>query len=448
MRSFDLIIIGAGSGNSIIGPEHDEWDIAMVERGLFGGTCLNVGCVPSKMLVYAAEVAEIARSGPALGVDTRVHGVDWPTIRDRVFGRIDPIASGGEEYRKGLDNVTVYQHDARFVGHRQLQVGDEVITADKIVIAAGARAVIPPIPGLADVPFHTSDTIMRIDEIPGRLTVLGGGYIAAELGNVFGNFGSAVTFALRSGAMLRDHDDEISLRFTHAYERKYEVCLDLDMQEVSEDGGDIVLRTADGEIRGDMLLVATGRIPNGDQLGVEATAVALDDDGYVITDAQCRTTADGIWALGDITSPRQLKHLANYEAKVVAHNITDPADPIEVDDRVLPDAVFGHPQVARAGLTERECIARGLPYKAHVQEYSSTAYGWAMEDTESVCKLIMHTATRRLLGAHIIGPQASTLIQQVVQGMTFGQTVDEMARDQYYIHPALPEVIEQALLEL
>ena len=448
MRTFDLIIIGAGSGNSVVGPELDDWDIAIVERGLFGGTCLNVGCIPSKMLVYAADVAAIARSGPALGVHTRFDGADWPAIRDRVFGRIDPMAAGGEDYRKGLDNITVYQHDTRFVGPKQLQVGDEVITAERIVLAAGARAVVPPIPGLADSGFHTSDTIMRLESLPDRLLILGGGYIAAELGHVFGSFGSDVTIALRGDLMLRAEDHDIAAAFTEIYSRRFDVRTNLRIEEIRRDGAEIVVKTADGELRGDELLVATGRIPNGDQLGVSVTGVDLDDDGYVIADGQRRTNVDGIWALGDITTADQLKHVANQDARVVAHNLTHIDDPIEVDDRFVPAAVFGHPQVGTVGRTEQECIDEGLPYKAHIQPYSSTAYGWAMEDTDSFVKLIVDTDTRLLLGAHILGPQASTLVQQVIQGMVFGLTVDEMARGQYYIHPALPEVIEQALLEL
>jgi len=155
-----------------------------------------------------------------------------------------------------------------------------------------------------------------------------------------------------------------------------------------------------------------------------------------------------VWALGDITNPVQLKHVANHEARVVRHNLSHPDDPIRVDHRFIPHAVFGHPQVASVGLTERDCQRQQIPYRSHVQPFSSAAYGWAMEDTDSAVKVIAHTETRRLLGAHIIGPQASTLIQQLIQGMHFDLTVDQMARHQYYIHPALPEVVEQALLEL
>ena len=453
VRTFDLLIIGTGSGNSVIGPEHDGWDIAIVEHGLFGGTCLNVGCIPSKMFVYAAEMAELAAESERLGVRTRFDGADWPAIRDRVFGRIDPIAEGGRAYREGLPNVTVYPKTGRFVGPKQVTVGDEVISAHRIVIAAGARAMAPPVAGLADCGYHTSDTVMRLDDLPERLLVIGGGYIAAELGGVMGAFGSEVTFVLRGDTFLRREDDDIRSRFTAAYTNRFDVRVHTRVLEARRDLDEVVLTVVDNvgarsELRADELLVATGRVPNSDRLNVTEAGIAVDGRGYVITDDQCRTNVDGVWALGDITNPVQLKHVANHEARVVRHNLTHPDDPMTVDHRFIPHAVFGYPQVASVGLTERACSEREIPYVSHVQPYAGAAYGWAMEDSDSIAKVIAHRETRRLLGAHIIGPQAPTLIQQLIQGMHFDLTVDQMARHQYYIHPALPEVIEQALLEL
>lgn len=453
MRSFDLLIIGAGSGNSVIGPEHDDWDVAIAEDGLFGGTCLNVGCIPSKMYVYAAEVAAMAADSGHLGVRTSFDGVDWPAVRDRIFGRIDPITEGGRRYREELPNVTVFPHTARFTGPRTVDVGGETITADRVVVAAGARPAVPDIEGLAGCGYHTSDTVMRLDALPERLLVLGGGYIAAELGSVMGAFGSQVTFVLRGGTFLRREDGEISSRFTAAYSRRFDVRMNTRVLSARRDGDEVVLSVqdsdgADAELRADELLVATGRIPNSDRLEVAAAGIDTNPAGYVVTDDQLRTTAEGVWALGDVTNPVQLKHVANHEARVVRHNLSHPDDPISVDHRFIPHAVFGHPQVASVGLTERECRRQGLPYHSHVQPFGSAAYGWAMEDTASAVKVIAHADTRRLLGAHIIGPQASTLIQQLIQGMHFDLSVDQMARHQYYIHPALPEVVEQALLEL
>jgi len=456
---FDVLIIGTGSGNSILTPDFDDKQVAIVEREVFGGTCLNKGCIPSKMFVYAAEIAEhAALSGPRLGLDTTFNGADWPAIRDRVFDRIDPIAEGGEHYRDiEQENVTVFKGSARFTGHKQVAVdlnagGEARVSADHVVLAAGARVYVPDMVAQSGVPFHTSDTIMRIDELPEHLIVLGGGYIGAELGNVFGMLGSKISILVRRGAMLRQEDPDISSRFTEAYADKYDVYTNAPLVSVdTHDRGVAVTIEQDGApitLVGDALLVATGRVPNGDNLNVAATGVSMGDDGYVITDEFMRTIVENVWALGDITNPAQLKHTANAEARVVAHNMANPDDLRAIDRRLTPHAVFGHPQVAAAGLSEPEAIAAGYSITSVVQPYGSAAYGWAMEDTDSVCKLVADADTRLLLGAHIIGPQASTLIQQLIQGMTFGQTVDEMARGQLYIHPALSEVVEQALLEL
>lgn len=460
MNHFDLLIIGTGSGNSLLGPEFDDQNVAIVERGAFGGTCLNVGCIPSKMFVYASEMAHHAQHvGPKLGVHTSFDGADWPAIRDRVFGRIDPIAEGGEQYRTAeQDHVTVFKGSGRFVGDKTLEIamnngGTETITADKVVLAAGARVLIPDVVADSNVAYHTSDTIMRVDSLPERLIVLGGGYIGAELGNVFGSLGSHVTIINRGPAMLRREDPDISQRFTAAYAERFDVRLNTSITDMhqADDGTITISATEAGEpvtIEGDSLLVAIGRVPNGDELNVTATGVELDERGYVVANENLRTAHPDVWALGDINNPAQLKHTANADARVVAHNLMHPEDLHTIDRTLTPHAVFGYPQVAAVGLTEPEAEAAGLNIVTTVHSYGSAAYGWAMEDTTSVCKLIADADSRLLLGAHIIGPQASTLIQQLIQGMSFGQTVDEMARGQLYIHPALNEVVEQALLNL
>ncbi|MEO5840711.1 MAG: mycothione reductase [Acidimicrobiales bacterium] len=452
MQHFDLVIIGAGSGNTMLTPFFDNAKVAIIERDLFGGTCMNRGCIPSKMYVYAADVADLARHGPRLGVNTRFDGADWPAIRDRVFDRIDPIAVAGEKYRLSQPNVTVFKTTTTFVGHKQLAVGDEIITGDHIVIAAGSRSRLPIADGFDRLQFHTSDTIMRLDRLPEHLIVMGGGYIAAEMAHVFGSLGSRVTIVHRSPVMLRNEDDSIAMRFTEVYGRRFEVLTSTQVLAARESGGVTELDVSvDGDhrtLRGDCLLVAVGRIPNGDELMVTASGVTLNGSGFVETDEQLRTTVDGIWALGDITNPAMLKHTANAEAKLIAHNIEHPDAMQSIERRFVPHAVFGHPQVASVGSSERDLRDRGVPYIVSQRNYSETAYGWAMEDTTSFCKVLAHRDTRQLLGAHIIGPQASILLQQLVQGMRFGQTVDEMAYEQLYTHPALNEVVEQALLGL
>ena len=457
MTQYDLLIIGAGSGNSLVTPEMDEWNIAIVERDKFGGTCLNVGCIPSKMFIYAAEVAEQTRhlSRYGLRFDPPTKAVaDWPAIVHRVFGRIDPIAMGGEDYRRGLPNVDVFMGDARFTGLRELQVNGSTISAERIVLAAGARPNIPKIAGLSGpgaVPFHTSDTIMRIEALPAHLIILGSGFIAAELGHVFEALGTKVTIVTRTHVVLRAEDDDISARFTEMVRERFELVLDAQPVAVrlrhSGDGVAIDLR--DGRcVEGDMLLIATGRVPNGGQLEVEKTGVELDARGFVMVDDTNLTGVQGIWALGDMVGRHQLKHMANLEALLVQHNVLHPDAPKRLDDRAAPHAVFTTPQIGSVGLTERQAMMAGVPHVVIRHDYASAAYGWAMEDTTSFVKLLGDPVTHRLLGAHIIGPQASVLVQLLVQGMHLGATVEELAEGQIWIHPALSEVVEQALLKL
>lgn len=453
MQDFDLVIVGSGSGNSIPA-ELDGARIALVERGTFGGTCLNVGCIPSKMFIYAADVAMHVRDAERYGVHASVDSVDWPAIVERVFGRIDPIAAGGERYRvEDCENITVFRGSGAFVDHKVLEVDGEQIRGEKFLLAAGARPYIPDVPGLDDVGYHTSDTVMRLPRLPERMAVLGGGYIATELGHVFEAFGTQVSIINRSGSLLRSEDDDISARYTELAAGRFDLHLDTAVTRVERTGsGAVVLHLLrDGgasTLEVDELLVATGRVPNSDQLAVERTGVRTDPSGRVVVHSDMQTDVEGIYALGDITNSHQLKHVANAEARVAFHNLAHPDDPWRMDNSIIPHAVFGNPQVAAVGLTEHEAATDGVPFVTAIKEYGSTAYGWAMEDTTSFVKLVAHAQTRRLLGAHIIGPQASTLIQVLIQGMRFGQTVDEMAREQMWIHPALTEVLENALLDL
>lgn len=450
---YDLIIIGAGSGNSIIGPEHDGWRVAMVERGPFGGTCMNRGCIPTKMFVYAADLAEHAASGnDRYGIHTEFSGADWHAIVHRIFGRIDPIAEGGRQYRHSLPNVDVYEHSAHFVGERELQVGDQRITGDQVVIAAGARAFIPDIPGLDQVPFHTSDTIMRIPRLPEHLVVLGGGFIATEMAHIFRSLGSKVTIVNRSHRLLQAEDHEVADRFTEIAHERFDLALGATVHQVRMHGDGVALdlTCAGGPrtVEGDVLLVATGRIPNSDQLHVHAGGVGVDEWGNVVVDEFGRTSSPGVWALGDINGRHQLKHMANGEAKAVRHNLSHPDDLRRFDDRPAPHAVFSSPQIGAVGLTGEQAAASAEPYCAITHDYGSAAYGWAMEDTTGFCKLIGDPRTRKVVGAHVIGHQASILVQLLVQGIHLGNTADEMAVGQVWIHPALSEVVEQALLKL
>ena len=455
---FDLAIIGTGSGNSLVTPDFEGKRVAVIEGGTFGGTCLNVGCIPTKMFVYAAEVAASARDAARFGVDATVHGVRWADIRDRIFQRIDPIAEGGKRYRIEGPGTTAYLGHARFTGDRRLSVeledGQErTLTADQVVIAAGAHPVVPEVVRASGVPFHTSDTIMRIDDLPEHLAIIGGGYIGVEMAHVFASFGVRVSIIARGPLLVRHLDADIATRFTSLAREQWDVRTGTTVTGLERHGEGVRLHLLEGDsdrsvLEADLLLVATGREPNTTDLGVEAGGIRLHHDGRVVVDEVGRTSAPGVWALGDVSSPHQLKHVANAEARAIAHNLVHPDDLRPLPTEPVPAGIFSHPQIATVGLTEEECVERGVAHVSFVQSYGDTAYGWAMEDTTSVCKLLADPATGLLLGAHLMGPHATTLIQPLVQAMSFGQTVHDVARGQYWIHPALAEVVENALLGL
>jgi mycothione reductase len=453
---YDLAVIGTGSGNSIVTKKFKDWRVAIIEEGVFGGTCLNVGCIPTKMFVYPADLARNARHAPELGVDTSFDGARWPEIRDRIFGRIDPIAQSGEDYRRRLPNIDVYDVHCTFVDDHTLTMpagdgGTEVqITADQIVIAAGGRVHLPEIPGLDEVDFHTSDTVMRLPELPRRMTIVGGGYVAAEFAHVFSALGTEVTQLERGPALLRKQDEDISRRFTELAARQWEVRLDTEVTKVAPRGETTALTLSDGsELETDVLLIATGRVPNGDRLGLENTSIQVHD-GQVVVDEYQRTTAAGVWAMGDVSSDHQLKHVANLEARTIQHNLLNPDDLVASDHRFVPSAVFTSPQIASVGLTSQDARDQGIAHRAVHHDYASIAYGWAMESTpdEEFVKLLATPDGEHLLGAHIIGPQASLLLQPLVQAMSLGTPIARMARHQYWIHPSMAEVVENALLKL
>jgi mycothione reductase len=457
-ENFDIAIIGTGSGNSILDERYDDKRVAIAEQGTFGGTCLNVGCIPTKMFVYAAEVAQNIRDAGRFGVDAHIDGVRWDDIVSRIFGRIDPLAAGGENYRRSSPNVTVFDQHTRFRrvhsdGRYVLRTdGGDEFTAEQVVIAAGSRVIVPPAIRDSGIEYYTSDNIMRIGELPAHLVIVGGGFVAAEFAHIFSPLGVRVTVVIRAGSLLRHLDDTIAMRFTDIAAKKWEIRSHREVVGARGDGAGVALRLDDGStLHGDAVLVATGRQPNGDLLDAELAGVHVDGGGVIVDEYQ-RTSARGIFALGDVSSDYQLKHVANHEARVVRHNLLQDWDDTEAlmpaDHRYVPSAVFTDPQIATVGLTENQARAQGFDIKVKVQDYSDVAYGWAMEDSTGIAKIIVDDRTGLILGAHLMGHQASSLIQPLIQAMSFGLRAQDMARGQYWIHPALPEVVENALLAL
>jgi mycothione reductase len=451
MIDYDVLVVGAGSGNML--PAHlDGLRVAVIERGPFGGTCLNRGCVPSKMLVYAADVAQTVRAARRYGVDAELRAVDWPAIRDRVFGRTDESARAGFEWRK-RSGVDVYTGEARFVGPKVLAVDGKELRAERMILAAGSRPSIPEVPGIDDVARHTTDTIMRVDARPASMVILGGGYIAAEMSHIFGAFGTEITIVERTAKLLSTLDDDIASRFTERCEQRFDVRVAAEVTRVEPAGRGVAVRVEDGRrsevVQAETLLVATGRTPNSDLLDVEAGGIATHDDGRVITDDTFATNVPGVYAIGDLANETQLKHLANAQMQIAVHNVFHPDDPPRrARFPVLPAAVFADPQIATAGPSERELREQGRSFDVAIRDYADTAFGWAAEDTTGFVKLIADPETRHLISAHIIGPQAAILIQPLVQAISLGNTVEQLARDVLYIHPAPAEVVAQTLLAL
>jgi mycothione reductase len=452
MQHFSLAVIGSGSGNVVVPEDHTQGPVALIEAGVFGGTCINRGCIPSKILVHTADVALQIGRAAGFGIDAEVTGLDWQAIRDRTFTKVDRVSAAGRSARAESDLVTLLEGRARFAGPHELVIDDQTrITADHIVVATGARPTVPQVIADAEVEFHTSDTIMRIDELPASMVIVGGGYVAAEFAHIFSSLGVEIHIVNRAATLLETLDTDISHHFTALARERWDVHLSAKITGAhrhGHDGAGVTVVLDDGtKVTGDLLLVAAGRQPNTDDLGLELAGVRLRDDGRIQVDKYGRTTADGIWSMGDASSPFQLKHVANAEARTLAHNLANPEDLRPFPHEWVPAAVFTDPQIASVGARLQD-LAGQKPYVQATQFYRDTAFGWALRDTSSFCRLYADPATGKLLGAHILGYQASLLIQPLIQAMSAGQNVASMARGQYWIHPALSEVVENALLKL
>lgn len=458
MTHYDLAVIGSGSGNSLISDDFADKRIALISDGPFGGTCLNVGCIPTKMYVHSAEVARNVREPGPFGVDAQLEGTRWADIRNRIFGRIDPISQGSFASRSNdahNSHIDVYATHARLRDHHTIELATgEVITADTIVLATGARPAMPPVAGIEDVEYHTSDTIMRLDNLPESLIIIGSGFIATEFAAIFSGLGTRVTVISRSDRVLGKEDREVSDLYTQLLAQDVDLRTNFSTTSVAktDSGVKLVGTTTDGEdsVEAEVLLVATGRVPNSDVVG--DAEIDVHDDGRIAVDEYHRVLSggqpvEGLWSVGDASSPFQLKHVANQETRVLQHNLLNPNDLQKTNHEAVPHAVFGHPPIAAVGLTEDEARERFDDVVVGRRDYGAIAYGWAMNDPAGFAKVITR-GDGTIAGAHIIGPEAPTLIQPLIQAMATGQRVQDITRTQYWIHPAMPELVENALLDV
>jgi mycothione reductase len=472
LQKFDLIVIGGGSGLDVANAAYEHGlKVAVIEKNRMGGTCLNRGCIPSKLLIHSADVAEAIKGAHLFGLKIEGFSVDFPAIVERANGITDSKSDEIRAALEGIENPKLFAKECKFVGEKTISVGNETLTADKILIATGTRPRIPEINGLKGCGYITSDEALRLKSQPKVLTIIGGGYIACELAHFFGALGTKINIIQRRGVLIPDEDEEISKKFTEIFSKKYNVYLDYEIEYVSGDDGDsdssnqfhVLAKNTSGksiELDSDQLLIAAGRVPNSDTLDLEKTGVKINNRGFIIVDRYLETNIKGIFAFGDAIGRYLFKHNANHEAQYAYYNLLHPDSVIPINYYAMPHAIFSSPQVAGVGFTEQELIKEQeknknnnnsesiIKYQKSMYPYIDTAMGQVLEDRDGFVKFLVDKKDKKILGCHIIGSQASILIHEVLVAMKAdannnGGTIGNITKT-IHIHPALSEVVARA----
>jgi dihydrolipoamide dehydrogenase len=452
MPDYDLIVLGGGTGNLVAGAAADAgMDTALVEADHLGGTCLNRGCNPSKKLIHHANVAETIRNAEAVGVDATLDDIAFGDIVESVTATVTEEAEEKEREAREADNLRLYQTEGRFVDERVVEVaasdgpGGERIRAERIVLAGGSRPRIPDsIDGTEETAFLTSDESLRLTTLPDTLVIVGGGYIAVELSHFFSQMGTDVTIVGHGDVLLDREDADIAQRLTDAYREKHELHLGYSATALADEGDEraVTAESESGEeieVRGDRVLLATGRQPNTDRWNVSAAGIETDEKGFVETDDYLQTSVDGVYAIGDIAGNYMLKHSGDKEAEYVVENVVHDAN-TTVEYPGMAHAVFGSPEVASLGDTEGDID--GGDYETGTCAYDETAYGSAMDTDGGFAKAIV-SSDGEVRGCHVVGLDASSLIHEVSTAVAAGADAETIA-ETIHIHPALSEVVQAA----
>ncbi|OPY30428.1 MAG: Dihydrolipoyl dehydrogenase [Methanocella sp. PtaU1.Bin125] len=453
MDKFDVIVIGAGAGENVVSDALAEGlKVALVEKGLLGGTCLNNGCIPSKMLIYPADVIRAAQEAKAVGVMATAKP-DFRFIMDRMRTFIRGEEQESEEQLSKVKNLTMFRDTASFAGDHTLEVGGRQITAPKIVIATGARPLVPPIPGLEEAGFLDNVTLLDLNEAPESLIIVGGGYIGCEYGHFFSAMGTDVTIIQRPAVLLNDEDPDVGETVTKALAKYMTVRVRHQADRVAVENGKKVVYAKDlksgdtARFEADEILLALGRRSNADLLKPEKAGVETDSKGWIKVNQYLETSVPGIWALGDATGKDMFRHAANFQSGVVSHNMFH-GHKREYDNRALPHAVYTCPQVGHVGMTLADARARGLKVMVGKAMYSGTAKGVAMAEETGFVKVVVARLTNKILGCTIVGPDAAALVQQVVYLMNCGTGDMSPLYKSMVIHPAISEVVMNAFAAL
>ncbi len=456
-KKYDLIAIGTGSAMMVVQAYLEmkpRARIAVIDKDPPGGICLTKGCVPTKLLVYPAEVLRTVEAARALGVRCDNLRLDFKAIMQRVQASVESEISRIRAALEAAPNIDYYPTAAAFSGPYRLRVGEREIKSGLILLGTGSCPSTPAIENLAAVPYYTSDTILSLQAPPRRLTIVGGGYIAAEYGHFFAAAGTEVTIVGRNPRFLPEEEPEVSALAKTHMGRRMTILTGHSVVSVSREAGGVIratIRRSDtGSTRtccSEALLVATGRASNSAILDAAKAGIQTDAEGWIRTDAYLQTNQPGIWALGDATGRHLFKHVANYEAQIVYYNALRNQH-IAADYQVVPHAVFTYPEVAAVGLKETEAVeAYGEDnIRIGFERYANTTKGEAMGVEDCFVKIVMASEGSRILGAHIIGPQASTLIQAVVNLMAFPTESAAALAQAMYTHPALSEVVGRAAM--
>jgi dihydrolipoamide dehydrogenase len=452
VKKYEVIVVGSGCGMIIVEEAVAHGlKVALVDRGPLGGTCLNTGCIPSKMLINVADRIVEIQEASKLGIKAEVNNIDFNAIMERMRKSIKEEQGHIRESILAPENLDFYQGEGRFVADYTIEVNGERIRGEKICLASGSRVFIPPIKGVDTIDYLTSESVLQLKERLDSLIIVGGGYVGVEYGHFFAAMGTKVTILEMVDRLILAEEPEISELLKKKLSERMDVYTKAQVAEIKKKGDNVaaVIRDQNSgqekELTARKILMAVGRRSNADLLQVENTGVETDPRGFIKVNEHLETSKKNIFAVGDADGQQMFTHVANREAALVAHNVLHGAN-LKMDYSAAPHAVYSHPQIASVGLTE-ENARRTHKILVGRTRYFDVAQGEAMVEKEGFAKAVVEQDSGKLLGFHIIGPYAPILIQEAINAMTSGGHVGEI-QDGMHIHPALSELIPRTLIAL